>query len=44
MRRFRRKKQISELARFLLALEALSGERRTVPYRRSSVTRLSVGR
>jgi len=44
MRRFRRKKQISELARLLIALEALSAERRPSAFRRSNVTRVSVGR
>jgi hypothetical protein len=44
MRRFRRKKQISELARLLVALEALSAERRMPSQRRSNVTRLSVSR
>ncbi|MGZ4393816.1 MAG: hypothetical protein ACXVZ2_00450 [Gaiellaceae bacterium] len=44
MRRFRRRKQISELARLLVALEALSAERRPLSQRRSHVTRLSVGR
>jgi hypothetical protein len=42
MRRLRRKKQISELARLLVALEALSAERRPASTRRSSVTRLSL--
>jgi hypothetical protein len=42
MRRLRRKKQISELARLLLALEALSAERRTASQRHSHVTRLSL--
>jgi hypothetical protein len=42
MRRFRRKKQISELARLLIALEALSAERRPASFRRSNVTRVSV--
>jgi hypothetical protein len=44
MRRFRRRKQISELARLLIALEALSAERRPAEARRSHVTRLSLGR
>jgi len=44
MRRFRRRKQISELARLLVALEALSAERRQPLQRRSNVTRLSVSR
>jgi len=42
MRRFRRKKQISELARLLVALEALSAERRPPVQRSSNVTRLSL--
>jgi len=42
MRRFRRRKQISELARLLIALEALSAERRPTQHHRSNVTRLSL--
>jgi hypothetical protein len=42
MRWFRRKKQISELARLLIALDALAAERRPASERRATVTRLSL--